>query len=121
MIKQLNQLIKEYNILTETISLPETVADMTKYTQLAKEEKFLAAIIPKAKQYIQKHNQLVEDEEILKGNDLEIKEIAKDEIPTIKSELSLLENELKVLLLPRDPHDDKNTILEIRTVNCNDG
>ena len=115
MINKLNKLIKEYNILTEKISTPEIVSDMKKYTQLAKEEKHLATIIPKAKKYIKKYKQLLEDEEILKGDDVELKEIVKEEIPTLKSNLNLLENDLKVLLLPRDPHDDKNTILEIRS------
>ena len=115
MFDKLQQIIKEYNILTDELSKPDIVSNINKYKKLTREEKHLSSIIPKAKQYIKKYKQLKEDEQIFKEDDQELKELVKDEIVELKQELAALENVLKVMLLPRDPNDDKNTILEIRS------
>ena len=115
MIDRLNQLIKEYNIITEKMSDPNIISNIKKYSSLAKEHRKMDSIIPKAKLYIKQFNHLKEDEEILQGNDKELKELVKDEINDIKEELLRLEEELKIYLLPKDPNDDKNTIVEIRS------
>ncbi len=115
MVNRLNQLIKEYNILSQKMSNPDIISDIKTYSQLAREHRRIDNIIPKAKQYIKQFNHLQEDEEILQGNDKELKELVKDEITSLKQELEKLEEELKFLLLPKDPNDDKNIILEIRS------
>jgi len=115
MIDRLNQLILEYNQISEKMSDPETISNIKIYSDLAREHRRLDLVIPKAQDYIKNFNQLLEDEEILQGNDKELKELVKDEIHDLKSKLANLEEELKIFLLPKDPNDDKNTILEIRS------
>jgi len=115
MVEKLENIIKEYDNLMLEMSSPEIMSDMKRYTELARQEKTLSLIIPSAKKYIKKHTQLVEDEEILKGDDKELKDLVKDEIIELKAEIDLLTKELKILLLPKDPNDNRNTILEIRS------
>ena len=115
MINRLNQLIKDYDEISQKMSDPSIIADIKTYSQLAKDHRRLDGIIPKAKAYIQKTIQLQEDEEILQGNDRELKELVKDEIGLLRDNLEALEDELKIFLLPKDPNDDKNIIVEIRS------
>ena len=97
------------------MSSSSIMEDIKAYKQLAREEKHLSTIIPSAKAYIKKYAQLKDDETILESDDKELKELVKEEIVDLKEELENLEQELKVLLLPKDPNDDRNTILEIRS------
>ena len=115
MIDRLNQLIEEYQMISEKMSDPDIVANIKEYAGLAKKHRTIDPIIPKAKLYIKNFEQLKEDEEILQGNDRELKELVKEEIGGLREELDKLEQELKIFLLPKDPNDDKNTILEIRS------
>ena len=115
MIDRLNQLIEEYQTISEKMSNPDIISNIKEYSSLAKEHRKIDPIIPKAKLYIKNFEQLKEDEEILQGNDRELKELVKEEIGEIREELDKLEQELKIFLLPKDPNDDKNTILEIRS------
>ena len=115
MIDRLNQLIEEYQTISEKMSNPDIISNIKEYSSLAKEHRKIDPIIPKAKLYIKNFKQLKEDEEILQGNDRELKELVKEEIGEIRDELDKLEQELKIFLLPKDPNDDKNTILEIRS------
>jgi len=94
---------------------PNVISNIKHYTALAKEYRSLSEIIPNAKSYLKKFNQLQEDEEILQSDDKELKELVKDEIVSLRSELEQLEEKLKFLLLPQDPNDNKNTIFEIRS------
>ena len=115
MIDKLQSLIKQFNDLSKKMSEPDIVSDIKLYSSLAKEHKRLSPIIPNVNDYIKKFNHLQEDEEILKGNNKELKELIKDEIGPLKEELLVLEKKLKIFLLPKDPNDDKNIILEIRS------
>lgn len=115
MIDKLKNLISQFDDLSVKMSNPEIVADIKQYSSLAKEHKRLSPVIPDINDYIKKFQHLQEDEEILKGNNKELKELVKDEIGPLKEELLILENKLKIFLLPKDPNDDKNIILEIRS------
>ncbi len=115
MINRLNQIIKDYDKISQKMSDPTIIADIKTYSQLAKDHRRLDDVIPKAKEYIQKTAQLKEDEEILQGNDRELKDLVKDEIGPLREKLVVLEDELKIFLLPKDPNDDKNIIVEIRS------
>ena len=96
MINRLNQLIKDFDEISQKMSDPSIIADIKTYSQLAKDHRRLDGIIPQAKAYIQKMTQLKEDEEILQGNDRELKELVKDEIGVLRDKLETLENELLV-------------------------
>ena len=115
MFNKLQNIIKQYDELMVRMSSSDIMSNIKEYKKLAREEKTLSSIIPKAKIYIQKYNQLKEDEEIFEGDDKELKELVKDEIAELKKELEVLESDLKILLLPKDPNDSRNTILEIRS------
>jgi len=115
MIEKLIQLVDHYNNIVEKMSNADVIADRDKYTALAKEHRQLTPTIELAKKYITLYNQIQEDEEILQGDDAELKEIVKEELSDFKKELSILEDALKIKLLPKDPNDDKNIILEIRS------
>ena len=115
MIQKLTELVSHYNDLSAQMSDPNVVTNIKKYTELAKEHRALSNIVLDAKIYIQKFKQLQEDEEILQGDDKELKDLVKEEISLLKLELDELEEKLKILLLPKDPNDNKNTICEIRS------
>ena len=115
MIKKLQSLIETYSILSKKMAEPNIISDVSRYTKLAKEYRQLTPTIDLAHKYIQTFGHIEEDEEILQGQDTELKEIVKDELGDLKAKLINLENELKILLLPHDPNDDKNIILEIRS------
>ena len=115
MIDKLTQLVDHFQNIVNKMSNPDIISDLNQYTILAKEHRHLTPTIDLAKQYISIYNNIQEDEEILKGDDLELKEIVKDEIADLKRELINLEEQLKIQLLPRDPNDDKSIILEIRS------
>jgi peptide chain release factor 1 len=66
------------------------------------------------KEYEKTNTRIEEDQTLLRGTDEEIKELVKEELPQLKEKLELLESKLKLLLLPKDPNDDKNVLLEIR-------
>jgi peptide chain release factor 1 len=115
MIDRLKKIISNYDDLAKQMSDPNVVADIKKYTNLAKEHRHLGNIAPKAQEYINLFNQIKDDEDILQGDDKELKEIAKEEITILKNSLNVLNDELKILLLPQDPNDSKNTLVEIRS------
>jgi len=92
----------------------EVLTNQKKLSSIAKEHRSLEKVAKVAKQYISLLNQIDEDKEMLKQDDAELIELASEELPSLEIKKSILEDELKILLLPKDPNDDKNLILEIR-------
>ena len=103
---------KRYNELTEEISKPEVIADQTNWRKLMKEHGSIEEIVNKYKEYKQVKADIDSAKEML--NDKELHELAQMEIVTGEEKLLVIEEELKILLLPKDPNDDKNVIVEIR-------
>ena len=94
---------------------PETVKDMKKYSQLNKEYKDLEKIVSKYKQFNDARNHLQQAKEVLqKEKDEEMRDMAKMEIDELEPKIEAVEKQLKELLIPKDPNDDKNVMLEIR-------
>ena len=114
MIDKLQNIILHYEELEKQMIDPALINNQNKYKEVTREHRRLAPVIDKAKNYISISKQIEEGESILKGNDEELKIIAKDEIDSFKDSIVKIEDELKILLLPHDPNDDKNIILEIR-------
>ena len=114
MIDKLKEIISYFKSLEKKMADPDLVNDQKLYTEMAREHRRLSPIVEKSNQYVFISNQLNDDIEILKSDDNELKEIAKAEIEGLNKKLEKLEKELKILLLPHDPTDDKNTIIEIR-------
>ena len=115
MIDKLKTIINRHDELADLMSQPDSMQDMKKFTKLAQEHSSLTDLVEESKKYINLFNQIKEDEEILNGDDPELKELVKEEISDLRLNLTSLENKLKILLIPKDPNDNKNTILEIRS------
>jgi peptide chain release factor 1 len=114
MIDKLREIIIHFESLETQMVDPDLMNDQTRYTEVAKEHRRLAPIVEKSKVYIATQEQIDDDNEILAGDDEELKDIAQAEIEELQADLEKQEEELKLLLIPHDPTDDKNTILEIR-------
>ena len=93
---------------------PEVLSDQKKLSSVAREHSSLDKVVQVATEYISVLDQIDEDKEMLNEADAELIEIDREELPALEIEKSKLEEELKILLLPKDPNDDKNLILEIR-------
>ena len=115
MIDKLQIIIERYDTLAELMSQPDAMHNMKAFTQLAREHSGLTELVELSKKYIDTYKQLQDDEEILNGDDPELKELVRDEIGHLREDIALQEERLKVLLIPKDPNDNKNTILEIRS------
>ena len=103
MIEKVKKIISDYDEITKKISDPNIMSDIKSYTKLAKEEKHISRIIPKAKEYVKLYTHLKEDEEILLGNDVELKELVKDELSELKQKIQNLETELEIQILNLHP------------------
>ena len=115
MFNRLEQLVKRYNELNEKLSDPKVIADNLLFQKLSKESSDLVEPVKTYRQYqsIQKH--IHQNKELVAHEkDAEIQQMAKEELPELETNLKTLEEKLKILLLPKDPHDDKNVFLEIR-------
>ena len=115
MIDKLREIIQRQDDLAARMSEPDTAADPQRYAQLAREHSELAEVADKARHYVDLDEHRHELEEMLQDDDAGLKELAGEELPNLIEQLAGLEEALKILLLPRDPADDKNTILEIRS------
>jgi peptide chain release factor 1 len=115
MFEKLAQIEKNYEELTEQISSPEITSDMKAYTKAMKQHRSLSEIVEKYREVkkMQEDLQGARDLAALADDD-EMRELAGLEIADLEERLPKAEEELKVLLLPRDPNDEKNVILEIR-------
>ncbi len=100
--------------LSQELAKPEVFSDQDRYKKLGKEHKDLQPIVEKSKEYLAVLKNLEEDLETLKGSDTELKELVYGEIEELKAREEELQEELKILLIPKDPNDDKNAIVEIR-------
>ena len=112
MFQKLEAVEKKYEELTKKIADPEIIARTSEWTAYMKEHAEIEEVVLKYKEYKKVKENLAEAEEMLK--DPEMKELAEEEIKNAKESLPKLEDELKILLIPKDPDDDKNIICEIR-------
>jgi len=114
-IKKLENIKEHYEKITEELGKMEVISDQKRYIKLSKEHSELTPIIEKYNEYKETLNNILEDEKILKeSSDSELKELAKVEIEELMEKQESIENELKYLLLPKDPDDSRNVIMEIR-------
>lgn len=115
MIAKLEKILEKFNYLTEQISSSEIIAQIDLWTKLTKER---AEIEETAEKYLEYKKVLSEQEQakqaLKEEDDKEMKELLEEEVFSCKQKLEEIEGELKILLLPKDPNDGKNVILEIR-------
>lgn len=115
MFTQLEDLVEKFNVISEQISQPEIIAEQDKWKKLMKEHSDLKDIVEKYEEYKNTLESIDEALAMLNENlDEEFRELVKEELSENKKRVQPLENEIKLLLLPKDPNDDKNVIVEIR-------
>ena len=115
MLQKLEEVKQEYDKLTKELESPDVFKDIDRYSKISKEHSDLKPVVEKYVEYKKVTSQLEENKELLKDEkDHEMKEMIKAEIEQLEEDKEKLEEELKLLLLPKDPNDDKNVILEIR-------
>ena len=115
MFDQLDSFIIRYDELSELLSDPDVISDTKRFMELTKEESNLRPKVETFKRYQQVVEEISDTEEMLgEGLDSEMAEMAKEELASLKKEKLELEEKIKFLLLPEDPNDGKNIIMEIR-------
>jgi peptide chain release factor 1 len=110
--EKLQPFIDRYNEISELLSSPDIASDISRMTELSKEQSGLADLVEKANLYIETADAIEENKELL--GDAELGELAKEELSELEPMLPVLESEIKVLMIPKDKDDDKNVILELR-------
>lgn len=112
MFDNLEEIEKKYNELTKQIADPDVIAKQEEWQKMMKERAALEPIVEKYQEYKKVKQDLEESKELVK--DPEMGELAEEEMKEAKEKLPKIEEELKLLLIPKDPDDDKNVICEIR-------
>ena len=115
MREKLEHIIGSYEALTEKLGDPATLADQDLYTKLAKEHRAQSVLVEKARAYVSAQDDYDEAKSIVRDStDADMKEFAQEEIKGLEPKLAELEEEIKFMLIPGDPNDDKDIIVEIR-------
>ena len=115
MFKKLNEVVVRYNEIDLKLQDPETVKDKKNYTKLLKEYSQIESIVTLYKEYQKIQEQLDSNKKLLKQEaDKELKELIKEELEKLEERFLFLELELKKSLIPKNPNDEKNVIVEIR-------
>ena len=114
--KKLSAADDRYREIEQMLTLPEVISDTNKYRQLIKEYNRLGDIVAKYREYRECERQMNEAEELMRDSSLDsdMREMAEMEYHELRDRLATLTDELKVLLMPKDPNDEKNVIVELR-------
>jgi peptide chain release factor 1 len=114
MNERLLALLQRYQALGELLSDPACMADMNAWRTLVKEHSQLQPIAQKSEEYFSTQKQIEECRLMAQDNDEDIREMALVEMETLQEANGILDEEIRVLLLPKDPNDDRNVVMEIR-------
>lgn len=114
MLDKLLEIEKKYEDLSVKLSDPKVHAVQSEFQKYSKEHSDLQPIVDKIREYKKLLSDLEDTEELLRGGDNEIRELAQPELEELKKKRPLIEDELKIMILPVDPRDQKSVILEIR-------
>ena len=115
MFEKLDHIETKYQELTDALASPEIVSDSAKYQKTAKAHSEIAPVVEKYREFKDLRRGIAESKEMLASEtDADMKAYAEEELAQLEERLLKVEEELKVLLIPKDPNDDKNVILEIR-------
>jgi peptide chain release factor 1 len=112
--KKLEEIETRFEALESEMADPSVVNDMDRFKKIGKDHSELAPIVNNYRQWRDLNSELEGAREMLAEDDAEIREMAQDDITRLEPELVRLEEGLKVLLLPKDPNDDKNVVVEVR-------
>jgi peptide chain release factor 1 len=112
LVEKVKLFIQRYDEISNLLLDPQVVSNINELTKLSKEQKNLEPIVNGAKQYISVLDDIKENKVLLEDNELGA--LAKEELKELEPQVSILENKLKILLIPKDPNDEKDIFLEIR-------
>ena len=113
-IDRLEQMEQRYNEMQAQFALPEVLNDHERYQKVAKAQREIETPVEKYREFKQVQQGLADARQMLAEKDADLRLMAEEEIAALEPRAAALEEELKVLLLPKDPNDEKNIILEIR-------
>jgi peptide chain release factor 1 len=114
MFSKVKEIEERFQEIEKELARPEVVRDQKTYQKYVKEHKHLSPIVESFRKCLSIQREIEDNRSLLDDPDQEIRKLAREEMDKLKSALEQKENELKVLLLPNDPNDEKNIILEIR-------
>lgn len=114
MFNKLEETKKRYEFLTDEIVKPEVIANQNEWKKLVKERADIEEIVNKYAEYKETEKNFEDCKAMMSDDDADIRELAKEEYDSFKTALDNVIEELKVLLIPKDPNDDKNVVIEIR-------
>src|SRR5579863_10095135 len=113
-VQKLEQLDKRFEELTQQMADPAVIGDADRYRKVTKEQSELSELVGKFREWKQVDDSLAQARGMLQESDAELKAMAEEEVSRLTPEQLKLEEEIKILLLPKDPNDDRNVVLEIR-------
>ncbi|MRR17795.1 MAG: peptide chain release factor 1 [Deltaproteobacteria bacterium] len=113
-LNKLRDIELRYQELEGMLSDPQVVSRQGLYQKYAKEHSDLSELVEAVRRYEKNTKRIADNKELLSENDEELKAMVKEEMPQLEQEQAQLEDKIKILLLPKDPNDDKNVFLEIR-------
>jgi peptide chain release factor 1 len=114
MLQKLEEVERRYTELEAQLSSPEMLAEQKRYARFAKERSDLEPIVTAYRQWKMVRAEIEGHRSLLESDDADIRELAKQELPVLRERAEQLQAELRILLLPRDPNDERNVVLEIR-------
>jgi peptide chain release factor 1 len=114
MFAKVEEIVERFEQLEKELARPEIIRDQKTYRKYIKEHSLLSPIVNTYRKYKAQQEEIESNSPLLSDPDPEMRKLAREEVETLKLNLSELEKELKLLLLPKDPNDEKNVILEIR-------
>ncbi|OBQ46512.1 peptide chain release factor 1 [Halodesulfovibrio spirochaetisodalis] len=114
MLAKLEHLERKFEDLEQQLSSPEVFGDQERYRKLTKAHSDLKEVVEAFRKYRSMQESLEENKELMNDSDPELAEMAKEEVKDLEQQIPAMEEQLTILLLPKDPMDEKNTILEIR-------
>jgi len=114
MLEKLLTLEQKYDEINTTLMDPEVLSNNLEYQKHSKEQSDLRPIYEKIQDYKKVLSEIGDAEDMIKSGDGELRDLAREELEDLKKRKTALEDELKFMLLPKDPRDDRNVILEIR-------
>ncbi len=114
MIDKLDDVEQRFERLTAELSSPAVLADSTRMQKVSRERASIEKLVDTYRTFKKLDADIAGNEELLNGADADLRDMAKEELPALRTQRAALEEELKLLLLPKDPNDEKNVMIEIR-------
>ncbi|MGH9526390.1 MAG: peptide chain release factor 1, partial [Terriglobales bacterium] len=114
MLDRLDQIEAQYEELTAQLATPELLGDPVRYPKAAKAHADLAETVERYREFRRLRQAIADTQQTLSGADAEWRALAEEEIATLEKRRAAVEEELRLRLVPKDPHDEKNVVLEVR-------